>query len=65
MILTIKPAENGYVVVYDGDENEQYFFVAIDIDDVREIVTSLLQIEKQSSVDMSPILYSQMPNDKT
>lgn len=62
-MLTITPAENGYVVTYE-DEEDEYYFVALDITDVCEIVKDLLNIKSHAKVDMSPIVYNQVPNDK-
>jgi hypothetical protein len=64
MTLTITSAENGYVVTYEDDQGE-YYFVALDITDVCEVVKNLLEVDAHSTVDMSPIVYSTVPNDKT
>jgi hypothetical protein len=63
MILTIKPAENGYVVISEDDQ-EQYFFVALDIDDACATVKMLLEEEAYQNADMSSIAFQQVPNDK-
>lgn len=63
MILTIKPAENGYVVVSE-DNDVQYYFVALDIDDTCATVKMLLEEEAYMTADLSSIAFKQVPNDK-
>ncbi len=63
MKLIINPAENGYVVINDDDDG-QYFFVAMDIDDACATVKMLLEEEAYRNADLSSIAFQHIPNDK-
>lgn len=60
MKLTIEFAENGFVVgVCENSYN--YFFVALSVDEVSDIVRDILSAE-QNSLDISNIAFNRVPN---
>lgn len=60
MKLTVEFAENGFVVAV-CENSYNYFFVALSVDEVSDIVRDILSAE-QNSLDISNIAFNRVPN---
>lgn len=62
MSIIISPAENGYVVENRLNDDERYYFVALDINDACSIVHMLLEEDAYQNADMTSVAFEQVPN---
>jgi hypothetical protein len=60
MKLTIEFAENGFIVGVE-ENSYSYFFVALSINEVADIVKDILSVE-MNGVDMSNVAFEPVPN---
>lgn len=62
MRLVINIAENGFVVDVEDDDGSRYYFVAISIEDVTDIVRSILE-DETGRLNLQELAYNQIPRD--
>lgn len=62
MKLTITDAENGFVVAVH-DEDNTFYFVALDVEDVCDIVQNIL-VEPADVLDMTSVAFEAVPSDR-
>ena len=63
MKLTITDAENGFVVAVEDGEDNFFYFVALDSDDVCGIVQNIL-VEPNDVLDMTNVAFEAVPRDR-
>lgn len=63
MKLTITDAENGFVVAVEESEDNFFYFVALDVDDVCAIVQNVL-VEPADVLDMTNVAFEAVPRDR-
>lgn len=62
MHLKINIAENGFVVDVADSDDSHYYFVAVSIDDVVDIVRSILE-DETGSLNLQELAFSQVKTD--
>lgn len=62
MYLKINLAENGFVVDVADHDDSHYYFVAVSIDDVVDIVRSILE-DETGSLNLQELAFSQVKTD--
>lgn len=62
MRLTIDIAENGFVVDVEDDDSSHYYFVAISIEDVTDIVRSILE-DETGRLNLQELAYNHIPRN--
>jgi predicted metal-binding protein len=63
MKITITDAENGFVVAVEDTDDNTYYFVALDVEDVCSIVQNIL-VEPANVLDMTNIAFEAVPSDR-
>ena len=63
MKLTITDAENGFVVAVEENDNNFFYFVALDVEDVCAIVQNIL-VDPADMLDMTNVAFEAVPNDR-
>jgi hypothetical protein len=63
MKITITDAENGFVVAVEENQNNFFYFVALDVEDVCSIVENIL-IEPADVLDMTNVAFKAVPSDR-
>lgn len=62
MRMMISIAENGFVVDVEDKDNSHYYFVAISIEDVTEIVQSILE-DETGRLNLQELAFNQIRSD--
>ena len=62
MRMTIDIAENGFVVDVEDSDNSHYYFVAISIEDVTDIVQSILE-DETGRLNLQDLAFNQVPRN--
>lgn len=63
MKMTITDAENGFVVAVEEPNENVFYFVALDVEDVCSIVQNIL-VEPADVLDMTNIAFESVPSDR-
>ena len=63
MKITITDAENGFVVAVEENEDNCFYFVALDVADVCSIVQNIL-VEPADVLDMTNVAFEAVPSDR-
>lgn len=63
MKLTITDAENGFVVAVEENDNNFFYFVALDVEDVCSIVQNIL-VDPADMLDMTNVAFEAVPSDR-
>ena len=63
MKLTITDAENGFVVAVEEGKDNFFYFVALDVADVCDIVQNIL-VDPSDMLDMSNLAFEAVPSDR-
>lgn len=63
MKLTITDAENGFVVAVEETEDNFFYFVALDVEDVCSIVQNIL-VDPNTVLDMTNVAFDAVPSDR-
>jgi hypothetical protein len=63
MKLTITTAENGFVVDVEEREESHYYFVALDVTDVCNIIENIL-VDTKDQLDLSNLAFEAVASDR-
>jgi hypothetical protein len=63
MKITITDAENGFVVAVEENQNNFFYFVALDVEDVCSIVENILT-DPADVLDMTNVAFKAVPSDR-
>lgn len=63
MKLTITPAENGFVVCVEDPQDSFFYFVALDVSDVCDIIGTVL-VDPADQLDMTSLAFEAVPSDR-
>lgn len=62
MRLTVDIAENGFVIDVEDRDDSHYYFVAISIEDVTDIVRSILE-DETGRLNLQELAFKPVPAD--
>ena len=62
MRLTVDIAENGFVIDVEDRDDSHYYFVAISIEDVTDIVRSILE-DETGRLNLQELSFKHVPAD--
>lgn len=62
MRLTVDIAENGFVIDVEDSDSSHYYFVALSIEDVTEVVRSILE-DETGRLNLQDIAFKHIPAD--
>ena len=63
MKITINDAENGFVVAVEESEDNFFYFVALDVEDVCSIVQNIL-VDPADILDMTNVAFEAVRSDR-
>ena len=63
MKITINDAENGFVVAVEESQDNYYYFVALDVEDVCSIVQNIL-VDPADILDMTNVAFEAVRSDR-
>lgn len=62
MRLTVDIAENGFVIDVEDSDNSHYYFVALSIEEVTDVVRSILE-DETGRLNLQDIAFKHIPAD--